>query len=698
MPNTLTIGTRGQVGILQELTVAALALSDPSRSTDDFLQSVAARFGCQVALFVEAVGDTTLELSVRASAGLTRDARALPLSPVASHTAIASVVLPYPETAAPGLTRWVVEVHPANTPSPSSFLVLVFAQEPPHARQYRGMLQHVAQHLDSALRHRALYEQLVDRERHLRVVSSRLHALVEHLPCGVLAADEARLVTHANQAFCDMFGIEVPPSALVGQSAPAILQSLSDRLVDYPSLAARAKELLASNEVHPLEEMRFVDGTILEFAYVPIQLDGAGHGALWTLWDVTRTRRAAEEIRVLNEDLEQRVAARTHELAVTQDQLLQASKLAAVGQLAAGVGHEINNPLTYMLGNAELLAEELARLPDAPPARVKDLVEMVDEIRQGAERIKHVVSGLRTFGRVAPERCVPVEIAEVLESAIKLSFTQIRHSARLVRDYHPTPLVQADEIRLGQVFINLLVNAAQALPSGNAQDNEIRITTSTDSLGRAVIEICDTGHGMSAEVRARIFEPFFTTKPVGTGTGLGLSICHGIVAGLGGELSVESNPGSGATFRVALPPARTEAQVVSAPPPAATWAGDRRSVLVVDDEPQVGLTLSRILSHHDVTVVTSARAALDAILAGNTPDVLFCDLMMPEMSGMDLHERLQELRPHLSERMVFMTGGVFTTAAREFVEQRPDRCFDKPFRVEQIRAMVEGHAHSVESR
>jgi len=246
-----------------------------------------------------------------------------------------------------------------------------------------------------------------------------------------------------------------------------------------------------------------------------------------------------------------------------QRHLILTDRLVSVGTLAAGVGHEINNPLSYILANLDVALDELRALAeDSLSGRIGDLVELVTEAREGAERVKKIVRGLRTLSRGEQDhRNVIMDVGPALELAINMSSNEIRHRARLVKEFGATPLVDADDARLGQVFVNLLINAAQAIPEGNAEANEIRIVTTTDPAGRAVVEIRDSGAGIPKALLERIFEPFFTTKPVGVGTGLGLSICHNIVTELNGELSVTSEVGQGSTFRVVLPAAKRQVRV-----------------------------------------------------------------------------------------------------------------------------------------
>ena len=247
-------------------------------------------------------------------------------------------------------------------------------------------------------------------------------------------------------------------------------------------------------------------------------------------------------------------------------QLIVADRMSSVGTLAAGMAHEINNPLAFVAANLEMILDQLAILDSATPSdatpsgatpssKFADLSDMALDAQAGAERIRKIVRGLKTFSRAEEERRAVIDIHPLLDQSIDLAFHEIRHRARLVRDYGPIPSVNADEARLGQVFINLLVNAAQAIAEGDSAANEIHVVTFTDERGRAVIEVRDTGPGIPASLIGRVFDPFFTTKPVGIGTGLGLSICHNIVIAMGGEISVISERGAGTAFVVALPPA-----------------------------------------------------------------------------------------------------------------------------------------------
>jgi CheY-like chemotaxis protein/anti-sigma regulatory factor (Ser/Thr protein kinase) len=271
-----------------------------------------------------------------------------------------------------------------------------------------------------------------------------------------------------------------------------------------------------------------------------------------------------------------------------------------------------------------------------------------------------------------------------------MSWNEVRHRARLNRDYGPVPPVYANEARLGQVFLNLIVNAAQAIPEGSADHNEITISTRALGGERAVVEISDTGSGIPPEVLPRIFDPFFTTKPVGVGTGLGLSICRRIVTEFGGEITIDSRIGQGTTVRVVLPVASADAAEeltpktgLSTPPPRVG------KILVIDDEPLLGDVLRRLFaSEHHVVADTEARVALRRMTDGERFDVVFCDLIMPVMTGYELHAELRRLAPAEADKIVFMTGGAFTPAAREFLASVPNARIEKPFDLTKVRALV----------
>ena len=401
----------------------------------------------------------------------------------------------------------------------------------------------------------------------------------------------------------------------------------------------------------------------------------------------------------LKSAVEVALAKHQHELQRARNAL--SDRLTSLGTLAAGVAHEINNPLTYILGNASLTERDLQALrgtltagKSPPEALVKESIEriagMIDamlEIGDGAERIRRIVGDLQVFAR--PETGASHGDARAaLDWALRVTDEQIRPRARIETRFSPIPPVRGSGARLGQVFVNLLSNALQAL-EGPAEENVITVGTSVDERGWALVTIADSGRGMHADVQKRMFEPFFTTQPIGAGTGLGLSICHGIVDSLGGRIEVESAPGKGTTVKVHL--ALPDPDVEASPKEASVAAGSTHArILIIDDEPQVARTMERMLRGHDVTTEKGALAALERLKTDSSFDLIFCDLTMPDVSGMDFYERLTLQAPALIERVVFVSGGVFTTRAADFLASVPNLRLPKPFQPAELRRFVDG--------
>ncbi len=386
----------------------------------------------------------------------------------------------------------------------------------------------------------------------------------------------------------------------------------------------------------------------------------------------------------------QRVLRMAHTRRVTH-----ADRMASLGTLAAGIAHEINNPLSFVIANLQYLDERLPGKDAGPPADPEELRVVIREALQGAERIRRIVRDVKTFSHADEERRVPVELAEVIDTCLGVVASELRHRAQVVRHFQQAPAVLATHAWLSQVFVHLLLNAAHAIPEGNVAGNEVRVDVRSDKQGRAVVEIVDTGDGIPPEVRDRVFDPFFTTKPVGTGSGLGLSIVHGIVTALGGQISLQSELGRGTSVRVTLPgvpgaPTRVRPLTPEPMPAMPGKAEGRRRLLVIEDEPTLARAFQRMLrATHDVTITLSGREALARLQGGERFDAILCDLLMPEMTGMDFHAEIRKTLPGLEKRIIFMTGGAFTPRAREFLNEVTNPYLSKPFDLRRVSEALE---------
>ncbi len=414
-----------------------------------------------------------------------------------------------------------------------------------------------------------------------------------------------------------------------------------------------------------------------------------------------RSARVLAEARAaMVDELERKIEERTRELEAATVERRHSERMASVGLLSASIAHEINNPLAVVIGNLELvmlalqdgIGSDLARqLLDRLGTAEDPLRDALD----AAERVRQIVRDLRIFARSdGGDVTQPVDLHKVIESTLRMASNEVRHRAQLVKAYGDIPLARGDESRLSQVLLNLIVNAAQAMPLGQVEGNEIRISTGLDEQARVYVDIADNGVGIPPDKLDKVFEPFFTTKAAGVGTGLGLAICHRIVSELGGTIGVTSEVGKGTVFRVTLQRSITDAVAAAAPvaasaPPPKPQGGKRGRVLVVDDEASLCKTIERILeAEHEVIATTSARRAISQIEAGERFDVILSDVMMPEMTGMELFATLNRSTPDQAQRMIFMTGGAFSSDAARFLESAPNSTIEKPFRPSVLRTAV----------
>jgi nitrogen-specific signal transduction histidine kinase len=383
--------------------------------------------------------------------------------------------------------------------------------------------------------------------------------------------------------------------------------------------------------------------------------------------------------------------------ATIDDRLVRADRLAALGTLAAGVAHEINNPLTYVIVNLEHVVRQLrVRLAANQPLGPEDIDKQIDALGQaleGATRLRSIVRDLMTFSGGHVEARILIDVRSVVEASLQMTAHELRPRARVVKRLREVPPVLGNEARLGQVLLNVLVNSARAIPEGSASSNTVTVETDIDGEGNVVILVSDTGEGIAAKDLPHVFDPFFTTRGVGEATGLGLSVAHGIVASLGGAMTVESELGEGTRFRIALPMAPGYKPTGERSAAFGVAPTVRRRVLVIDDDPRVADAIAKALAdEHDAEVESDPEEALRRLVEGARYEVVLCDLMMPEMTGMDFYREVLRVAPQMAARIVFMSGGAYTPRAREFLEALPNRCIEKPPDTARLREIVRRRA------
>jgi signal transduction histidine kinase/CheY-like chemotaxis protein len=491
-------------------------------------------------------------------------------------------------------------------------------------------------------------------------VEKQLAVAIHHAPTLLFMLDRHGVLTAADGAL--LAELDRGRGGMVGQS-------LFDTYKDHPTVPGNIRRALAGETVSYSIEVRSLS---LDVWLGPLR-DATGEvfGAIGVCTDVTESRRL-------------------------QRRVIQDDRVRAMGTVAASVAHEINNPLTYVLAGLEAAKSELETLTNelAVSGRqgavsanalraLERLKEYIAPALTGSDRIRQVTKELNTFARLDDERLTAIDVASVARSVLKLVRKEIDARARLVEDFETSPKVLANEARLAQVLTNLFINAWQALPEPDPARHVIGVRTCTEDAN-AVIEVWDSGPGVPAARREEIFEPFVTTKDVGDGTGLGLFVCRNIVSSLQGKISVHESPEGGALFRVVLPAAQEAAEANT---PVTAFNGRKRGIeqrvriLIVDDDDGVARGLSSRLAGDlfEVRTALSGRQGLDILLEDEGLDLVYCDVMMRDFTGIDLYETLQQRAPQTLRKVVFMTGGAFTDRAQSFLSQHRDACVQKPF-------------------
>ena len=490
------------------------------------------------------------------------------------------------------------------------------------------------------------------KEHQLYRADTRFRTLVDAAPIAVWVLDRD-LVRYGNASALLLFGL-----GSVGSKLPEALDPRSLLHPDeVPLFEKRTFAMLALGQsVPPCEyRVRRFDGEpmVIEVSSVAGTFDG--RPAVFSFGrDVTERRRM-------------------------EAQMLQADRLGALGLLAGGMAHAINNPLTYVLLNLNHVAGQLERIPEDSTVLSEALVRLT-EARDGAERVASVVRQMRALSRADEREKGPITVADVIKNAAGMVGNEIRHRGTLHMQLGEVPTVYGNAGRLEQVFLNLFVLAARSLPEHGVRGVvDLRLSQDRENV------VTELTSATSADAPADA-----TLSRLGERSGL--SLCEGILRAMGGSLQIETAPQS-IVYRVTLP-ADSQRVVMPAPrprtdsePPAAL--GFRARIMVIDDDPGVVAALRVMLEdEHDVTCMASGRDALQTLLRGGDYDVIFCDLMMPDVTGMDLYEALRLNRPGRERRLVFMTGGAFTPDASRFLRTVPNPRLDKPFDIRRLSKLL----------
>ncbi len=499
---------------------------------------------------------------------------------------------------------------------------------------------------------------VTERKRSAEALASTersFRALIEQSPDGILVR-RGPTVAYVNSSLLHSLGMERPEEALGRNVFEWVHEA------DRARTAARLRE--ADERGLPLAPAEFRcirrDGETVHFESTSMAVSFEGRpAALVIMRDLTERKQL-------------------------QARMMVSDRLATMGTLAAGVAHEINNPLSFVATNLSFALSEVEEaVKTGDRDGLQEVCSALAEGMEGCRRVQTIARDLKTFARGGEDQRAAVDVRRVMESAINIAWTQIRHKARLVKLFDEVPAVYANEGRLGQVFLNLLVNATQAMDETSADRNVLRVEIREEG-GKVRIAVSDTGTGIAAAVLPRIFDPFFTTKPQGTGTGLGLSICHDIVRSHGGRLTARSEPGEGATFVVELPVEAPAVAESRSPLPS----GPRARVVVVGDERSISRVLVRALgTTHDAEWFLSAREVIERIEAGEKWDAIVYDDALPELSGSAFFEQLRTRAPDQAARLVYLCDDVPPGPAREFLERARWR-LEKPIDVPALRRVL----------
>lgn len=507
-------------------------------------------------------------------------------------------------------------------------------------------------------------------EARWRQVEAELRSVLDSVAAGVLLIDPQGRIRYSSARFGQLFGIDGRTLGKIAEFKE-LEELVARRLGDPQTFSAPWKSFEAGAGEPRHDELEIAEPTrrLLErFSRPVLDAEGRPVGWLELLSDVTSQRQI-------------------------QSKLLQSEKMAALGQLVSGIAHELNNPLTAIMGYAQLMLGH-----GLNPAQLSEASKVYHE----AERARRIVKNLLYFARENRSEQVRVDVNEIVERTLALRSYELRVEnividLDLARDL---PKTMADPYQLQQVVLNLVINAEQSLLDGRGQ-GLIRIRTSHHFPGgrqsgasRILLEVSDDGPGIAPEIVSRIFDPFFTTKPSGLGTGLGLSIVFGIVHQHGGEVTLESPPGGGAKFLVELPIVAIpveEQRDNGARSDGRTVSTARGRILVVEDEPTVAQLIVDVLREegHQVEAVLDSQEGLTRI-SRTEYDLVVCDLRMPRLDGPAFYDALARAGSSVQKRILFVTGDTLAARTLDFLEPNGLPYLTKPFLVEELNLAVNG--------
>jgi len=490
-----------------------------------------------------------------------------------------------------------------------------------------------------------------ERRRWKREVTDQAEAILDLLaeaPLPILVHRRGRL-THVNRTAAE--ALRTTPASLIGTE-----------LLDWISPRAMVE---ARGKLITLE----APGQLAELTMLPAQ----GPSVHW--------QAKAFALRLSGENATVVIALDITSQRQLLAQTMGLDRMVATGTLAAGVAHEINNPLTFVMAN-------LHHLRDTIPGGDPGSVELIDEALNGTQRVRDVVQDLRRLAQPHTSSDV-IDLQEIVKAAARIIHNEARHHARLDVDV-PSVTIEGDRAKLGQVFVNLLLNAIEAIPTGRREDHRVRIRAEVND-DDVRIEVVDSGEGIEPEHLSQIFDPFFTTKTLGKNSGLGLAIARETVVAAGGDLSIESRRGEGTTVVVRLLRARPVERARETVPPVVSALEVPKTVLLIDDEASVCRAIRRMIAHrYDVTTTVSAEEALTWIEDNeHSFDAVICDVMMPQRNGRDVHERIAELDPELARATVFITGGVFGDLEK-WAGEVDNTVLTKPFDAKDLIDVLDG--------